>query len=61
VHHIDHLTGVEEGTVSRNRRIHEDHLAPSIGRAPVADLTRDDVVLQRLPSVAISSCGQQGD
>jgi integrase len=42
-HHIDHLSGVESGTVARYRKILEDHLAPAFGQVPGDRLTRDDV------------------
>jgi integrase len=42
-HHIDHLSGRESGTITRYRRILEDHLAPRFGDLPADKLTRDDV------------------
>lgn len=42
-HHIDHLTGVEEGTVTRYRNVLRDHLAPHFSTIDATALTRDDV------------------
>lgn len=44
-HHIDHLTGKDEGTVRRYRTILRDHLEPRFGRIAAAELTRADVAL----------------
>ena len=42
-HHIDHLTGVDEGTLARYRRIQDTHLRPRFAHIPADALTRDDV------------------
>lgn len=42
-HHIDHLTGVDEGTLVRYRNILEQHLAPRFDQVAATQLTRDDV------------------
>jgi integrase len=42
-HHIDHLTGVDEGTLARYRRIQDTHLRPRFAHIPADTLTRDDV------------------
>ena len=42
-HHIDHLTGADDGTLSRYRRINEQHLRPRFDKTPADRLTRDDV------------------
>ena len=41
--HIDHLTGITDGTRARYRTIAADHLQPAFGHILTADLTRDDV------------------
>ena len=42
-HHLDHLTGADEGTVKRYRTILADHLEPRFGTIAASELTRDDV------------------
>lgn len=42
-HHIDHLTGVDEGTVTRYHRIADQHIRPRFESVPVETLARDDV------------------
>jgi integrase len=42
-HHIDHLTGADEGTIGRYRRIQAQHLRPHFQHFPASTLTRDDV------------------
>ena len=42
-HHIEHLTGADEGTLKRYRRIHDDHLRPRFELISAEHLTRDDV------------------
>lgn len=41
--HIDHLTGVEDGTRRDYRRMAERDIAPTLGPVPVAALTHEDV------------------
>lgn len=41
--HVDHLTGVEEGTRRDYRRMAERDLFPMLGPVPVAALTHEDV------------------
>ena len=42
-HHLDHLTGVDEGTLRRYRTIHADHLEPHFSTIAASELTRDDI------------------
>ena len=42
-HHIEHLTGADEGTLARYRRIQTQHLRPWFEKVPADKLTRDDV------------------
>ena len=42
-HHIQHLTGADEGTLARYRRIQTQHLKPWFDKIPADRLTRDDV------------------
>jgi len=42
-HHIEHLTGADEGTLARYRRIQTQHLRPWFEKIPADRLTRDDV------------------
>ncbi|WP_255789260.1 tyrosine-type recombinase/integrase [Mycobacteroides abscessus] len=42
-HHIDHLTGVEPGTIASYERYLKNDIAPSIGELPLTALTHDDV------------------
>jgi integrase len=42
-HHIEHLTGIEEGTRRRYAKIAERELRPVFGRTLLSDLTRDQV------------------
>lgn len=42
-HHIDHLTGTDEGTLARYRNIQRDHLRPRFAQVPADRLTKDDV------------------
>lgn len=41
--HVDHLTGVEKGTVRRYRAYIANDIADSIGDIPLAHLSRDDI------------------
>jgi integrase len=43
--HIDHLTGVEEGTVKKYRAYVRNDIADTIGQIPLTALTRDDIAL----------------
>lgn len=43
-HHLDTLTGVERGTLSRYRSIHRDHIQDSIGRTRIDALDRTRIV-----------------
>lgn len=42
-HHIDHLTGIEDGTRSDYRVYLERDIAPRLGNIPITLLTEDDV------------------
>lgn len=42
-HHIDHLTGVDAGTVSDYRSYLRRHIDPYLGHLPISLLTRDHV------------------
>lgn len=42
-HHIDHLTGVEPGTIASYERYLKNDIAPSIGKLPLTALTHDDI------------------
>lgn len=42
-HHIEHLTGADEGTLARYRRIQDTHLRPQFEGVVADTLTRDDV------------------
>ncbi|ANO03693.1 tyrosine-type recombinase/integrase [Mycobacteroides abscessus] len=42
-HHIDHLTGVEPGTIASYRRYLKNDISPVLGELLVSDLSRDDV------------------
>ena len=42
-HHIEHLTGIEDGTRRKYRRIHAARLAEPFAHVMLADLTRDHV------------------
>lgn len=42
-HHINHLTGVEPGTIARYRSYLRNDIAPTIGAIPLTNLSRDDV------------------
>lgn len=43
-HHIDHLTGIEEGTRRKYRKIAAGRIDPTpLGRMLIGDITRDDV------------------
>lgn len=44
-HHIDHLTGVEPGTLRRYRSYLANDIAPVLGVIPLAALSRDDIAL----------------
>jgi integrase len=41
--YIDHLTGVQQGSVERYRSYVKHDIAPRLGALPLADLSRDDV------------------
>lgn len=43
-HHLDNLTGIEEGTIAKYRRMVESHVAETIGRRKLDSLTRQDVI-----------------
>lgn len=42
-HHIDHLTGITDGTRAKYRKIHRARLAPWFDSVLLSDLTRDHV------------------
>jgi hypothetical protein len=42
---IDHLTGVEPGTIRRYRSYLANDIAPALGATPLAALSRDDIAL----------------
>lgn len=42
-HHIEHITGADDGTLARYRRLSEQHLRPRFEKIPADKLTRDDV------------------
>jgi integrase len=42
-HHIDHLTGVEQGTIDLYRMFVRIYIAPVIGDIPLAKLTEEDI------------------
>lgn len=42
-HHIDHLTGVTDGTRARYRKLHAARIAGPFGDVPMHELTRDHV------------------
>lgn len=42
-HHIDHLTGVEPGTIASYERYLKNDIAPSIGELPLTALTHEDI------------------
>lgn len=42
-HHIDHLTGVEPGTIASYRRYLKNDISPMLGELPISDLSRDNV------------------
>jgi hypothetical protein len=41
--HIDHLTGVEQGTLARYRAYVRNDIGPALGEIPLTALSRDDV------------------
>jgi integrase len=41
--HIDHLTGVEQGTLARYRAYVRNDVGPALGEIPLTALSRDDV------------------
>lgn len=41
--HIDHLTGVEQGTLARYRAYIKNDIGPALGEIPLAVLSRDDI------------------
>lgn len=41
--YVDHLTGIEPGTVKRYRAYIANDFAPTIGTTPLANLSRDDI------------------
>jgi integrase len=41
--HIDHLTGVEPGTIARYRAYVKNDIGPAIGDIPLTALSRDDI------------------
>lgn len=41
--HIDHLTGVEQGTLARYRSYVRNDIGPTLGEIPLTALSRDDV------------------
>lgn len=43
--HIDHLTGIRQGTLDAYRGYVRNDIAPIIGTIPLADLTEEDVAL----------------
>jgi integrase len=43
--HIDHLTGVEDGTTKKYRAYVRNDIADTIGQIPLTALTRDDISL----------------
>jgi len=41
--HIDHLTGVEQGTIARYKAYVRNDIGPTLGEIPLTALSRDDV------------------